>query len=215
MFSLKTIARAGLGLISIAAFLLSMETPAQAQISITITLNENGNATLTNTNGFNSPLPVSLQADPGPGGLSSALTYNLLNPPGLTAGDLLLLDPAVSGLSISDIVRFNPNQTCSGSNGCLVFYSDTVDGADSVADKGFPTALYANNLAVFEVGPEGNNGFSYTPTAGQPGFVAGAGGPVTYIIRSDTPVPEPSAVVLLGMGLTAFSVIAYRGRRLP
>jgi len=36
--------------------------------------------------------------------------------------------------------------------------------------------------------------------AGQPGFVAGAGGPVTYIIRSDT-LPEPATLALLGMGL--------------
>ena len=160
--------------------------------TITITADENGHGTLTNTSGFNSALPFALLPDPGPGGLPAALTYGLLNPPGLVAGDLILVEPGAAG--ISDLIRFNPAQN----GGSLVFYSDNLDGADALADTGFPTAFYANNFTQFEVGPEGNNGFTYTPTAGQPGFVAGAGGPVTYVLISDA-VPEPASMAFLGV----------------
>jgi hypothetical protein len=191
------------GLLS--AFLLSS---AHAQFSITITLDENGHGNFTNTNGFSSVLPFALQADPGPGGLAAALTYGLLNPPGLTAGDLILLEPGTNGL-VSDIVRFNPSETIAGTIGALVFYSDKTDAGDTdLADTGFPTALYTNDVSQTEVGPEGNNGFSYTPTSGQPGFVTGAGGPVTYVIKSDvSAVPEPSSILLM---VTVVGIVSYR-----
>jgi hypothetical protein len=202
MFKAQHATRNGLGAFLIAAFVIAIAIPqtAHAQFSVNITVDENGNGRFTNTAGFNSALLFTLQTDPGPGGLTGALTYELLNPPGLTAGDLVLLEPGAGGL-VSDIIRFNPTETCSGTTGCLVFYSDKIDGVDSLADIGFPTALNANILTVTEVGPEGANGFTYTPTAGQPGFVAGAGGPVTYVIQSDTSVPEPSSILLLGTGL--------------
>src|SRR4051794_9689456 len=81
---------------------------AQVGFSVTITVDENGNGTFTNTNNFNSPLPFALQQAPGPGGLPGALTYGLLNPPGLVAGDLILLEPGTLGV-VSDLIRFNPN----------------------------------------------------------------------------------------------------------
>jgi hypothetical protein len=171
---------------------------AQFPSQILISVYENGNGTIIGFAGL-APLPSALLPDPGPGGLPAALTYGLLNPPGLVAGDLILLEPSSSGL-ISDIIRFNPNQN----GGSLVFYSDNADGADSLADTGFPTALYANNLTVTEVGAEGFNGFTYIPTAGQPGFVAGAAVPAAYVIHSDVPEPGPMVLggvaVLIGLG---------------
>jgi hypothetical protein len=213
MFKTQHATRNGLGAFLIAAFVIAIATPqtAHAQFSVTITVDENGNARVTNTTGLNVGLPFTLQADPGPGGLTGALTYGLTNPPGLTAGDLQLFETVGSVGILSDIIRFNPNEICSGTTGCLVFYSDTGGGADSLADIGFPTALYTNTLSVTEVGPEGANGFTYTPTAGQPGFVSGAAGPVTYVIHSDTSVPEPSSLLLLGSGLGAV-VFVYRKR---
>jgi hypothetical protein len=93
--------------------------------SVTITVDENGNGSLTNTDGFFGTLGSALQNDPGPGGLNNVLTYSLLNPPGLTAGDVLITGDGL----IMDIVRFNPSERCvDGSLGCLVFYSDNVDG---------------------------------------------------------------------------------------
>jgi hypothetical protein len=167
---------------------------ASAQFSIAVTVDENCHGTVTNTNGFFSALPCEFAPDPGPGGLASVMTYGLLNPPGLTAGDLLLVEPGGVG-QLSDLIRFN-TQT----GGTLVFYSDISDGVDALADVGFPAAFYTNNDVGVEVGPEGNNGFTYTPTAGQPGFVAGAAGPVTYDIHSDS-APEPATLALLGLGL--------------
>jgi hypothetical protein len=56
-------------------------------------------------NGFVGPQPLSfaLQNDPGPGGLANVLTYSMVNPPGLTAGDLLIVEP---GNGLGDVVRF-------------------------------------------------------------------------------------------------------------
>jgi hypothetical protein len=99
--------------------------------------------------------------------------------------DLMLLDPITA--AISDIIRFNTTSPLSNGTGSLVFYSADVGGG-SLADVGLPSSFYANTVSILE-------GASYTPVSGQPGFVAGAGAPVTYNITS--PVPGP----IVGAGL--------------
>lgn len=194
-----------------ACFALHVGAAAAQGFTVTITFDENCNGLFVNSAGFKEDLPCSLLDDPGPGGLAHAVTYDLLGPPGLTAGDLVLLEPGPGELAVlSDIIRFNP---VGENGGFLVFYSDLSDGADALADIGFPNALYTNVLTRTEVGPEGANGFTYTPTEGQPGFVAGAGGPVTYVIISDTPakLPEPGMVALLAIGFAG--LLLQRRRR--
>jgi hypothetical protein len=160
MFKMQNATRNRLRAFLIAVSVLTIGTSqtANAQgFSVAITVDENGHGLFTNSTGFSSPLPFTLLNDPGPGGLTNAPTYGLLSPPGLTAGDLVLAETS-NGI-ISDVIRFNPNEICSGTIGCLVFYSDKLDGIDSLADIGLPTASYTNVLTVNEVGPEGSNGF--------------------------------------------------------
>jgi hypothetical protein len=166
-----------------------------------ITLDENGNGSLVFPPGAPVPVPGVLAADPGPGGLLSALSYNLLGPPGLLAGDLILLEPG--GLNISDIIRFNPAGTGTVLYpASVVFYSDNLDGVDALADTGLPAALYTNIVTVTEIGPEGSNGFLYTPNSDQPGFVPGFA--VTYNLISDSDAPEPASAALMLIAAGSF-----------
>src|SRR4029078_657674 len=99
-----------------------------------ITLDENGHGTLLFPGGAPIPTIGVLAPDPGPGGLAAALTYNLLGPPGLVAGDLVLLDSGSN--AVSDVIRFNPAGTGQnpGYPASVVFYSLTGEGA--LADTG-------------------------------------------------------------------------------
>ena len=196
---MKTLLRRSAGLIFVLTLLVGAHTTLAQGFSATITLRENGQGRFQNSNGFDQTLAGYLAPDPGPGGLSSALTYDLLNPPGLTAGDLLLTDPTTL---LSDLIRFNPAESTQSGTGALVFYS--ILGGSELADTGFPTSLYTNTftLAENQLGPT-----TYTPLLGQPGYVAGAAGLVTYILYSDeigSAVPDYANTGLL----MVFSLIA-------
>jgi hypothetical protein len=88
-------------------------------------------------------------------------------------------------------------------NRVVGFASDNADGVDSLADQssGFLVPLPANIVDILEVGPEGANGFFYTPVAGQPGFTPDFA--VMYHILSDgtLAVAEPATLALLASGL--------------
>jgi len=143
------------------------------------------------------PLTGVLAPDPGPGGLPSVLTYDLLGPPGLVAGDVLLFDPDVG--AVLDVIRFNPAGTGGpGYPASLLFYSDNIGGADAPGDTPSPpTAFYPNQRTLTELGPEGGIQYAdYTPGPNDPGFVPGFA--VSYHLISD--VPEPATVGLLAAG---------------
>lgn len=185
--------------------LIGPQTAHAQSFSVTLSVDENGNGTFTNTTGFSATLPSATQADPGPGGLNNALTYGLLNPPGLTAGDVFLTNAACGGC-ITDVIRFNPSEAIASSTGALVFYSNDVG---SSADIGFPTLSYANTISI----SESSTGALYTPILGEPGFVTGAAGPVTYDLTSlAADVPEPSTWAMMILGFSGLGFMAYRRR---
>jgi hypothetical protein len=168
---------------------------------ISIVVDEYGVGTFTNPSGPN-PLTGVLQADPGPGGLASVMTYDLHGPPSLVVGDVLIIEGGDADSLLSDIVRFNPAIPGTTYPASLLFYSDNVDGVDVPADTGMPTAFYANLLRIVEIGPEGNSYASYTPLSGQPGYISGYDVTYTFISDGHTgQVPEPCTMLLIGSGL--------------
>jgi hypothetical protein len=197
------------------AFVACLCSTALADNLPLITVNENGQGTLDFTSGGGgvTPLVGKLLPDPGPGGPPSVLTYNLLGPPSLVAGDVLLQD-GVSG-PILDVVRFNPAGTGGISTypASLLFYSDNIDGFDSLGDTTAPPRLlYSNVVTILETGTEGNNGAFYTPLANQPGFVPGFA--VSYNLQSDvTPVPEPETFSLLGISIVGLVAMFRKYRQ--
>src|SRR5215471_15730864 len=145
-----------------------------------------------------SPMPCSFRNDPGPGGLPNVMTYEDIIPTA-QQGDLLIIDP-LTGL-ISDVVRFN-------GDGTLIFYSDNSDGSEDLADTGLPTSFYTNFLRLTETSlPGGGDGVVYhaLPQMGMPGSDGNRDISITYVIQSDSAVPEPVAFFLVfgGLGVLA------------
>jgi hypothetical protein len=141
----------------------------------------------------------SLAPDPGPGGLNSALTYNL--PFDVNAGDVMITEP---GGGLGDVIRFSAGTGAHLST--LVFYSATPGG--SLADTGFPSANDAITASIVE----GLNGTAvYTPNSSQPGFMFGQ--PTTYDFISDSPVPLPATLPLFATGLGAIGLLGWRRKR--
>jgi hypothetical protein len=180
---------------------LTLTAPrSSAQNNPLITFHETGVGSLVFPGGGSFVTTGVLAPDPGPGGLSSALTFNLLGPPSLVAGDLIL---NVGGVT-ADMIRFNPAGTGGAPSypASAVFYS--TSGGGQLADTGFPTLNYATTF----LGTESGSGFTYTPTASQPGFIGGFS--VTYEIIA-TATPEPSSFLLvLGAGA---AILARRRRK--
>lgn len=197
-----------LGSLVSALLLLSGSALAQSNPTVIITVDENGHGFIQTPFG-GAATTGTLQPDPGPGGLPAALTYNLLGPPSLVAGDVPILDPG--GLTLSDDIRFNAAGTggVSAYPASLVFYSDNSHGVNSLADTGFPTAPYTNVVFETEVISGGTSGLTYTPGPNDPGYVAGFN--VTYNITSDTTVPEPASASLI---LAAAGLLLAGKRRL-
>ncbi len=151
---------------------LSVHTLCAQPIIPTFSFHENGQGQLELPNGFIVPFLGMLTADPGPGGLSSALAFTAhpqVNP--LVVGDVVLLD--ASG-HVSDILRFDSaTSSASGLTQLIFFYSN--DNGGLLADTGLPSLMLSNTVTIQE-NPSGPT--IYTPAAGQPG------------LSSDTPLGD-------------------------
>ena len=186
-----------------------------ALVTINVTVDENGNNIATTSTGITVTQTGILRPDPGPGGLPSVLSYLSFSTSPFVEGDVLMQD-GVGGPTL-DVIRFagaGPSGLAAFPFGVkLFFYSDNLDGLDSLGDTVSPPgALFTNNLTILEVGTEGNNGAFYTPVAGQPGFTADF--QFSYHFISDgSAVPEPSTVVLVGSMLMMLVVIIGKRRR--
>ena len=185
--SIKTLLAIGCALVLSATGLSAQNTP-------TFTFDEFGH--ITTPAGLFVP-PGVLQADPS-GGLSQpVLVYTL--PFGVITGDVLFTNSAEPSTQsvISDLVRFWDPTGVNTSQ--MIVYSDfsASDPADAPADTGLPASFLGNFYITPEIGPEGNNGGTWTPTAGEAGY---AGTPFTYDLISDGVVPEPGTMALSGLG---------------
>jgi hypothetical protein len=188
-----TVRFCGLGA-AFAVAIVAVASGASASVHPLVTVGENGLGSVD----FCAPgcpefMPGVMAPDPGPDGAASALTYDLLSPPSLVAGDLLIYK---NGVLHADF-RFNASDTSA------VFYAVTPPGgAAALAQGPLPSTFYANQAAVSTVGSKA----FYNPTAGQPGYVAGFN--AGYAIST----PEPSTWAMLLLGLGGMGAMARRRR---
>lgn len=180
---------------ALAVALCFMATQARAGLLVNVNFDEFGNGLTDYPATTLHALPVGLVADPSGGLGVPVLVYVLPFTP--IQGDVQLQEFA--GVAIfSDVVRFF--------NQFMIFYSDNGDGVDAIADAGLPGPLSTNVVTILEVGPEGNNGAIYTPTANQPGYI-NSDFSATYNITSDSAVPEPGIVSLMAAGLAGLGLL--------
>jgi hypothetical protein len=133
-----------------------------------VTISEDGTGSTLFPGSSVNPMPGVRASDQGPGGLASALSFDLGGPPSLVGGDLVLFDE--TSQLWGDWIRFNPADTGTiGYPASVVFYSlrDT-SAAAKPADTGLPTAVYLSLFGMDDV-----QDVYYTPTSSQPGYVAG------------------------------------------
>jgi PEP-CTERM motif len=178
-------------IVAMLAIIALSAASAQAQALPLIFFDENGN--VGTGPGFPTAPTPGFGTDPLSTGPPSATLYYVLPFPVVT-GDVQLTEPPTG---ISDLVRFEgPSQL---GPGVIFFYSDNLDGGGDVADVGLPTLLTSTPTVIAETGPnDNNNGATYIPTPGMPGFPLAGPPAIQYNIISD--VPEPSSILLAGLG---------------
>jgi hypothetical protein len=186
------------------ALVAAGHTVRAVPVNPTISLFETGHGMIELPNGVVVPLTGALAPDPGPGGLSGALTFTLHPAEDFFAvGDIFV---TLNGV-LSDVIRFNPGSlTGTLRTQTIVFYSADLGGG-LLADTGLPPSFYANTLTLME---NSLGVAAYTPVAGQPGFEAGSSAPITFRFFS---VPETgSSLSLFGLALCGIALLRRKAR---
>jgi hypothetical protein len=168
-------------------FVVALSVMALASLTVpanaqifTLAFDEHGNGLLNGT----TPDPGFLLVDPLSGLL--ALAYAL--PTAVGPGDVGVMDS--TGV-IGDGIRF---ESVNGQS-VMFFFSDNSDGVDALADTGIPSG----NFQGFFVNENTDGSFQYLITNNN-----------SYFGQSDSEVPEPSSLLLLGSGLMGLVGVARR-----
>jgi hypothetical protein len=191
-------ALAGLLLVTCAAPAFATPLPGtiiDGSPPFTTTFDEMGNGTLTNASGTVN----NFWANAAPYGLQYRL-FAFVQP-----GNVVITDPdAISPtnpLGVSDNLHFDNDPNLGG----ILIYSSVLDENDPVhdlADVPLANVLYysgPSDVFINEVGPEGNNGFTWN-----------AGNAIYHGISD---VPEPSSLALAALALIGFAAARARRRR--